>query len=134
VGGGAQNVDALRYRHAEPAPAEHLDELALVRLRHKPPHGGASRLIERPVPVADSGRSLEESSDDFRFAAAVAGFGALLRGGTVVDGFSYADVLQLARSARGTDDSGYRGEFLSLVRTAEALQPGPVGTPLVGQH
>jgi Ca-activated chloride channel family protein len=56
-----------------------------------------------------------------RFAAAVAAFGQKLRGGTYLDGFGYEDIARLAAGARGEDLSGYRGEFLSLVRLAASL-------------
>ena len=66
-------------------------------------------------------RSLDRASDNFRFAAAVAAFAQQLRGGDFIGNFDYADVVALARSARGDDPFGYRGEFLSLVNLAESL-------------
>jgi Ca-activated chloride channel family protein len=64
-----------------------------------------------------------EPSERMRFAAAVAGFGDLLRGGTYVEqNFGWDGVIGLARSARGDDRNGYRGEFLQLAQTARSLQ------------
>jgi Ca-activated chloride channel family protein len=124
----ARRVDPLRYGAPErPAAGRHVDELALVRLRHKQPDGERSTLIEIPIRTADIQQTLARTSDDFRFSAAVAGFGSLLRGGAQTDDFSYDEVSALARDARGTDPAGYRGEFLGLVRTAQALAiPGQV--------
>jgi len=65
--------------------------------------------------------ALDDTSDSYRFAAAVAGFGQLLRGGRYTETFGFDDVLSLAHAARGQDSSGYRGEFVGLVKTAEAL-------------
>lgn len=65
--------------------------------------------------------SLDQSSEDFRFAAAVAAFGQLLRGGKYTGRFTYDQVLELARSGRGKDKFGYRGEFLRLVSLAQGL-------------
>ena len=62
------------------------------------------------------------TSDRFRFSASVAGFGQLLRGGKFTDNYQYADVLELARNARGSDSFGYRGEFISLVNLAKTLE------------
>ena len=56
-----------------------------------------------------------------RFAAAVAGFGQLLKGGKYTGNFNFAGVAKLAHSARGEDRFGYRGEFLSLVNLAQSL-------------
>ncbi len=57
----------------------------------------------------------------FRFSAAVAGFGQLLKGGKYTADFGYEDVMELARDARGKDAFGYRGEFLTLVNLAKSL-------------
>ena len=61
-----------------------------------------------------------------RFAIAVAAFGQLLRGGRYTGEFSYEDVIELARAAKGDDQFGYRAEFINLVRLAEtaaSLEP-----------
>lgn len=117
-----RRVDPLRYQVPAQVPEpRHADELAFVRLRHKAPDGAVSSLIEMPIRTAEVQEDLARTSDDFRFSAAVAGFGALLRGGAHTGEFSYDDVGALALDARGADTFGYRGEFLGLVRTAQAL-------------
>lgn len=118
----ARRIDPLRYGAApEPPPSARAGELAFLRLRYKSPGAAGSRLIERPLRLADGRRALADTSRDFRFAAAVAGFGALLRGGAGLEDFAYDDVIDLAGAARGPDPFGYRAEFLGLVRTAQAL-------------
>jgi len=64
-----------------------------------------------------------DTSDDFRFAAAVAAFGQILRGSEYLGDFDLEAAARLARDSRGEDFGGYRGEFLSLVGLAQALQP-----------
>ena len=61
------------------------------------------------------------TSQDFRWAAAVAGFGQLLRGGKYLEDFRYAEVLELAQGARGEDRLGIRGGFVTLVNLAMSL-------------
>lgn len=56
-----------------------------------------------------------------RFAATVAGFGQLLRGGRYTGDYDYDDVIALAQGARGEDPFGYRAEFVDLVRLARSL-------------
>ena len=59
------------------------------------------------------------------FAAAVAGFAQLLKGGKYTGAYNYDDVIALAQSNRGQDPYGYRTEFVQLVRkakTAAAMQ------------
>jgi Ca-activated chloride channel family protein len=117
------SVDPLRY--APPAGAElsrARNELAFVRLRYKKPDADTSELLEYPI-AKGSVATLERLSPDFRFAASVAAFGQLLRGGKYVGNFGYKDVEQLARGAVGEDSEGYRREFVSLVKLADALTP-----------
>jgi Ca-activated chloride channel family protein len=58
------------------------------------------------------------TSDNYRFAAAVASFGMLLRNSEFKQHASYTSVLQLANTAVGKDAEGYRKEFIKLVKTA----------------
>ena len=62
-----------------------------------------------------------EAGDDTRFAAAIAGFGQLLQGGTYLGDWSYADAIRLATGAKGDDPYGYRAEAVTLMRLAESL-------------
>jgi Ca-activated chloride channel family protein len=118
-------VDDLRYGQAASTPRAGGDELAFLRLRYKLPGETESRLIEQPISAA-SATSFEAAPDDARFAAAVAGFGQLLRQDANVGTLSFEDVHRIAAGARGSDDMGYRAEFLRLVRLAQsatALEP-----------
>ena len=65
-------------------------------------------------------------------AAAVAGFGQLLRGGKYMESFGYDDVRSLANGARASDNFGYRGEFVTLVNLAQSLS-GQSNTAQVSQ-
>ena len=120
VGSGGERMDPLRYGSGDTPAGGDTDELAFLRLRYKAPGGDTSRLIEQPI-ERDAIRPLAEAGDDLRFAAAVAGFGQLLRGGQYTGDFGHSEVLELARTARGTDADGRRGEFLQLVQLAQAL-------------
>ncbi|MGD1901855.1 MAG: von Willebrand factor type A domain-containing protein [Geitlerinemataceae cyanobacterium] len=97
------------------------DELMWVKLRYKEPTADTSQLIE--LPVLDRAVSLDRSSDDFRFSAAVAMFGMVLRESAFAGTASLEGVESLARSARGDDRDGYRSEFLRLVDTYGLLAP-----------
>jgi Ca-activated chloride channel homolog len=113
--------DSLTYQEVSLRPgARHSSELLTVRLRYKDPQGSTSRLLE--TAVAD--RSRGSASEDMRFASAVAEFALLLRDSEHRGNASYAQVLTLARGARGADEQGYRGEFIGLVETARTLDGG----------
>ena len=106
-------------------------DLLTVKLRFKRPDGNTSTL--REVPLAERGGDFTAASADLRFAAAVAGFGMLLRDSEHAGDATYGWVAATASKALGTDAGGWRTEFLDLVRRAESLAPrvGPPGvTPL----
>jgi Ca-activated chloride channel family protein len=123
-GGKGARIEPLRYGSERDAAKGNKDELALLRLRYKLPDSDTSLLIEQPLKTADMQRDSGKTSADFRFSAAVAAFGQLLRGGKYTGDFGYDDVARLARDARGQDSSGYRGEFLTLVNLAKSLDGG----------
>jgi len=120
TGSAGERLDSGRYQPQQRATSN-TDELALVKLRYKRPDGETSTLIERPVRTADIVNDLGQASGYYRFAAAVAGLGQILRGGKYTGDFSYPEVLVLARGARGDDPFGYRGEFLQLTNLASSL-------------
>jgi Ca-activated chloride channel family protein len=91
-----------------------------LSLRYKEPTGETSRLLTWPV--RDRALALGQASDDFRFAAAVAEFGMLLRQSPHAGRATLTDALDLALDARGNDPGGYRAEFVELVRTAARLR------------
>ena len=93
-----------------------------MRLRYKQPTAETSQLLEYPI-RKDSVVPAGKLSPDFRFAASVAAFGQLLRGGEHVGDFGFEDVATLAKGALAQDEEGYRREFVSLVKLAQALQP-----------
>ena len=123
TGSKGARVEPLRYGK-ETAAAGNKDEIALLRLRYKLPDSDTSKLLEQPLKTADIRRDAENTSADFRFSAAVAAFGQLLRGGKYTGEFGYDDISKLAQNARGKDGFGYRGEFLTLVNLAKSLDGG----------
>jgi Ca-activated chloride channel family protein len=98
---------------------QYADELMTIKLRYKQPDGATSTKVE--IPVKGKVLDLERTSDNFRFAAAVAEYGMILRGSDYLEQGSLAEVLEMARGARGDDNEGYRGEFIKIVRTTESL-------------
>ncbi len=116
-----KDVDKLKYqKDVEPlSKTKYNDEIMTVKLRYKAPDGDVSKLIEHPV--KDEQIAIAKTSDNFRFAAAVAQFGLLLRDSEFKSEASYASVISLAKKAKGNDDEGYRSEFIRLVENAKLL-------------
>ncbi len=127
VGSGGERIAALRYQTEEAVPdSEFANEFAFLRIRYKLPDGESSTEVFQAVTRDHLFQSLDDAPPDARFAAAVAAFGQLLRGGQYTTTFGYDDVIALAQSACGEDPYGYRAEFIDLVRmaqTASAMAP-----------
>jgi Ca-activated chloride channel family protein len=110
----------LRYLEVRPRPgAAASSELLTVKLRYKAPDGDRSWLIEQPV--RDRGTALAATSVDFRFSAAVAQWGMLLRQSRFAGSSTWASAAELARGALGHDENGYRAEFVRLLDESRAL-------------
>ena len=118
---GVGSVDALRYqRRTETTEQATTGELLTLKLRYKDPETTQSQLLE--LVVRDSGREYARASEDFKFAAAVASFGMLLRESPHQGTTTLESVLELAEEGQGADAHGYRSEFLELVRKARGLR------------
>jgi len=111
------SVDPLRYQKNEIEKTSNNNEILTVKFRYKAPQGKKSKLIVRHlkgklVPFA-------KSSNNFKFSAAVAEFGLLLRNSKHKVNASYTQVIKLAKSSKGKDNNGYRAEFIRLVEMSE---------------
>lgn len=129
-GVGNQNEVKSKYRKLDNEKIENKysnliesDELLTVFLRYKNPEDkiedSANEFI---VPLTDSGKAWEESSDDFRFASSVAGFGMLLRNSKYAGDINCELILELASEGIGKDKNGLRKEFIELVNKAKAIK------------
>ncbi|TNC14537.1 VWA domain-containing protein [Methylobacterium terricola] len=126
--GGPRTMPDLRYGATAPAAAAAPSDYAHVAIRYKRPDAETSRLIEAVIDPGQEVKTFAEAPQEARFAAAVAAFGEILRGGAHTGRFGYGDVARLAAGARGEDPFGYRAEFVGLARAAEsaaALAPAP---------
>ncbi len=117
---GTGRVDALKYQSERTfTGAAGSNELLTLKLRYKAPSAAESKLITGTVD--DRGDGVEGASANYRFSAAVAAFGMLLRDSNYKGAASYDLVVDLARNALGPDPHGNRKEFLTLVDKARRL-------------
>ena len=113
--------DGLKYQKTEIEPSALTgDEMMTVKLRYKPLDSAESILLERIVETSET-KQLSRTSNDYRFSAAVAGFGLLLRDSKFKGDASYEKMKQLASESRGKDEFGYRGELTELINKAALL-------------
>lgn len=94
-------------------------ELLTINLRYKSPGDSTSQLLSQSV--MEPGSDPIGTSDDFRFAAAVAEFGMLLRDSEFKGSATYGSVLKLASESQGVDREGYRREFIRLVEMCQLM-------------
>lgn len=117
-----------RYGAADEAvskPKSGSTELGFLRVRYKKPGESTSVELSQAIAGPASAQLVTKMapSRDFRFAAAVAGFGQLLRGGKQTGTLDYDAVRKLAEEGAAEDKQGYRREFVKLVGLAKALAP-----------
>jgi Ca-activated chloride channel homolog len=123
VGSESKQIDELRYQDKKSSQSDkinsNISELAFVKIRYKQPNSDDSQLLSQAVIMP---MDHAQTSDDFKFASAVAGFAQLLKGAKYTGQWQYEDCANLAQQNKGDDLFGYRAEFIQLVRTASALQ------------
>ena len=118
-------VDDLKYQQIKVnKTASKSGELLMIKLRYKKPDGVKSHLIEKPV--IDRQIDLKRASENFRFSAAVAEFGLLLRDSDYKSKATYQQAVKLAKSAKGKDENGYRMELIRMIETVSLLSSGEV--------
>lgn len=113
-------VDDLKYQKSKKKVKSVLsdsEELLTVKLRYKQPDKNISKKIE--LPVID--KKDDKQSADFKFAAAVAMFGQLLRDSDFKADATYNKVISLAKTALDNDNQGYRREFVRLAETVKGM-------------
>jgi Ca-activated chloride channel family protein len=120
--GGPRAIGDLRYGKPAPrvADAGRAGEYGFVKIRYKLPKSATSQLIATPINRMVEFARFADAPQDARFAAGVASFAELLRGGRYNGSITYDDVLKIVSGARGRDDFGYRMELVNLIRAAKS--------------
>jgi Ca-activated chloride channel family protein len=115
-----KDVDSLKYQlNTITTSYPGTKELLTIKFRYKEPDGNKSKLITQVL--LDKDTDIENTSNNYRFSAAVASFGMILRDSDYKGSSSYAEVLELASSAKGKDKEGYRSEFIKLVEACSLM-------------
>ena len=114
-------VDPLKYqKRVALTEAAGSGELFTLKLRYKLPEADKSKLIE--TTIKDEGKKYAQATGDFKFAAAVASFGMILRDSPYKGNATPAAVRELAQESLGKDEGGYRAEMIELVKKLEGLK------------
>ena len=114
-------VDDLKYQPTPPS-TNATDELLTINVRYKAPDGDTSKLVSRVVKTSSARDALASTSIDYRWAAAIAGFGMMLRESPYRGNLSWQQVQSLAGAALGRDADGYRRQALTMISEASTLR------------
>ena len=93
--------------------------MVTIKLRYKKPDENKSQLIEKPV--IDNQIDLEASSNNFKWSAAVAEFGMLLRNSEYKGDADFKNTLHLAKAGIGKDMNGYRKELIEMIKSMQSV-------------
>lgn len=110
-------VDELKYQKPK-AVTNTNDELLTIKLRYKAPDANKSQRMQK---IVKDNTLAQNTSDNFRFAAAVAEFGMLLRQSEFKQNSNFDQVIELAQGAKGKDKEEYRAEFVKLAKSAKLM-------------
>ena len=110
-------IDELKYQQSETKIAMNTTDLMTVKLRYKNPEEDKSLYLDRVITANELSSS---QSEDFIWSASVAAFGMKLRGSDYAK-LDYAEIIQMAKSAKGADINGYRAELIQLIEKAELI-------------
>jgi Ca-activated chloride channel homolog len=117
-----EDAEPLKYQISndnEMGNTKFSNELLTIKFRYKTPSKDKSDFIT--YSVKDESISFIKTSNNFRFAAAVANFAMLLRNSEYKGNTNYTKVLTIANAAMGEDVEGYRKECIELIKTAETI-------------
>jgi len=95
------------------------DEIMTVRIRYKEPDGEKSKEFSKVL--KNKPLKLDNTSDNFRFSAAVVELSQILRDSPFKGKSNIEEVIKLAKAAKGKDENGYRAEFIDLCERSAIL-------------
>jgi len=115
-----KDIDDLKYqRTKDTGKGKNSGEWMTVKLRYKQPAGTTSKLLTRTV--TGTGIEWEDSSDNFKWSAAVASFGLTIRDSEFKSNASYDLASRLAIDSKGIDAFGYRQEFIRMIESVSLM-------------
>lgn len=111
-----KGIDPLKYQ--DKSRPSNTSEIMTVKFRYKNPEETKSKLITHTL----ANDQKTDNDQNLNWAAAISSFGMLLRNSEFKGNLTYSDVINLAKTAKGADEFGYRQEFINLVEIAGRIQ------------
>jgi len=107
------SVDPLKFQSFSTNASK---DFMHVKIRYKKPKEDTSILIEKTVRYEQL-----KATSNIWFASAVAEFGMLLRNSEFKGNSSFNELMKRASEYKGTDEFGFRADFIKLTQMAELL-------------
>lgn len=114
------SIDPLKYQNVSVKTNNVSNEIMTIKFRYKEPTESTSNLITKVVD--DKVKKFSNASENCMFACSVAQFGMLIRDSKFKGSSDFDSVISLAKQSKGTDEAGYRAEFIRLAEIAQLLK------------
>lgn len=112
-----KDIDPLKYQKTKTdQKIDDSQELATLKIRHKRPGKIKSEL---ETLIIDS--KLDETNTDFNFMLSVAQLAMILKNSDYKGDSNFDNLLLLAKKGKGSDEMGYRAEYIRIAALAEEL-------------
>ena len=96
-------------------------DLAVISLSDGRSSSGQQFIDQYPIDIGQQQKFFEQSSDDFRFAAAVAGLGQLINQNNYIHEFNYNKLIEIAIEATDGKLDATRSEFIALAKSVAVI-------------
>ena len=112
----SENLNRKYTQTTSSADKKLSQEWLTVQVRYQPIQGGASKLLQQSL--HGKPKPIQQASENMRYASAVAEIGLLLMESPYRSNASFQQAINRIHAAKGTDEGGYRAEFLKLAKMA----------------
>ncbi|WP_299569860.1 von Willebrand factor type A domain-containing protein [uncultured Shewanella sp.] len=96
-------------------------DLAVISLSDGRSSSEQQFIYQYPIDIGQQQKFFEQSSDDFKFAAAVAGLGQLINQNNYIHDFNYNKLIEIAIEATEGSLDAMRSEFIALAKSAAVI-------------
>ncbi|MDD3877155.1 MAG: von Willebrand factor type A domain-containing protein [Bacteroidales bacterium] len=107
------SVDPLRFQNVTQRAS---NDYMNVKIRYKKPNEDISNLIEKSVREGQI-----RGSNNLLFASSIAELGMLMRDSEFKANASFNSLIERAKRSKGTDEYGFRSDFIKMAEIAELL-------------
>lgn len=120
----AGKVDDLKYQEVEKKKINiktGSNEILTLKIRYKKPTEDISTKQEYKMLKSELGKSFQNAKNNLMWATATAAFAQKLNGSNYLNEMSWEEIEKIAVKSKGSDNEGYRGEMIQLIKLSSSL-------------